>query len=82
MPIRPENRDRYPKDWPAISTRICERAGNRCEFCDVPNHQLGKWIECRWHVAHPRGSEPRDWPRKDGRDYPCYHAYPVITHDR
>ena len=34
MPIRPENRDRYPKDWPDISRRIrFERAGGRCE-CD------------------------------------------------
>jgi hypothetical protein len=32
MPIRPENRVRYPKDWPEISRRIRgERAGNRCE---------------------------------------------------
>lgn len=32
MPIRPENRDRYPADWDAISTRIkTERAGGRCE---------------------------------------------------
>lgn len=32
MPIRPENRDRYPKGWPAISQRIrFERAGGRCE---------------------------------------------------
>lgn len=32
MPIRPENRDRYPKDWKAISFRIrFERAGGRCE---------------------------------------------------
>lgn len=31
MPIRPENRARYPKDWKAISLRIRERAGNRCE---------------------------------------------------
>lgn len=32
MPIRPENVDRYPDDWPAISKRIREeRAGNRCE---------------------------------------------------
>lgn len=32
MPIRPENRKRYPKDWPAISKRIRqERAGGRCE---------------------------------------------------
>lgn len=31
MPIRPENRARYPKDWKAISARIKERAGYRCE---------------------------------------------------
>lgn len=32
MPIRPENRARYPKDWKAISLRIrVERAENRCE---------------------------------------------------
>ncbi|MEU0978494.1 hypothetical protein ABZ488_04685 [Streptomyces griseus] len=32
MPIRPENRDRYPKDWPAISALIrFGRAAGRCE---------------------------------------------------
>lgn len=32
MPIRPENRARYPKDWKAISARIrFERAGGVCE---------------------------------------------------
>lgn len=32
MPIRPENRARYPADWDAISARIrWERAGGRCE---------------------------------------------------
>lgn len=34
MPIRPENRDKYPDDWPEISRRIrFDRAGGRCE-CD------------------------------------------------
>lgn len=38
MPIRPENRSRYPKDWKAISLRIRERAGWRCEGTpDFPN---------------------------------------------
>lgn len=31
MPIRPENRGRYPKDWKQIRERILARAGNRCE---------------------------------------------------
>jgi hypothetical protein len=31
MPIRPENRARYPADWKAISLEVRERAGWRCE---------------------------------------------------
>lgn len=31
MPIRPENRDRYPKDWHMIRQRILQRADRRCE---------------------------------------------------
>ena len=31
MPIRPENRARYPKDWKAISRQVREAAGNICE---------------------------------------------------
>lgn len=37
MPIRDENRDRYPADWKQISARVREEAGNVCEFCTVPN---------------------------------------------
>ncbi|MCW2243618.1 HNH endonuclease [Azospirillum canadense] len=42
MPIRPEQRALYPKDWRAISLRIrTERAGGRCEFCkEAINGQL------------------------------------------
>jgi hypothetical protein len=31
MPIRPENRARYPRDWKAVSAAIRARAGGRCE---------------------------------------------------
>ena len=31
MPIRAENRARYPKDWSAISLEVRERAEWRCE---------------------------------------------------
>lgn len=31
MPIRPENKARYPADWKQISLAARERAGNRCE---------------------------------------------------
>lgn len=41
MPIRPERRGLYPSDWPAISARIRERAGNRCEWCGARNGAVG-----------------------------------------
>lgn len=31
MPIRPENKTRYPKDWREIASRIRARAGDCCE---------------------------------------------------
>lgn len=37
MPIRPENKDRYPRDWPQISAAIRERARHACENCGAPN---------------------------------------------
>jgi hypothetical protein len=30
-PIRPENRDRYPTDWPTISRAVKDDAGWQCE---------------------------------------------------
>lgn len=66
MPIRPENRARYPKDWPAISRRIrFERAGNVCEECGVPNYELGgRTPDGKWHKARPTGTNGMDltWP--------------------
>jgi 5-methylcytosine-specific restriction endonuclease McrA len=41
MPISKENQKRYPKDWPAISRAIRERADNACEQCGLPNGALG-----------------------------------------
>ena len=37
MPIRDENKTRYPKDWAAISRRIRRRAGDACEWCGAVN---------------------------------------------
>ena len=40
MPIRPECKALYPKDWKRISLRIrTERAGNLCEWCKAENGQ-------------------------------------------
>jgi hypothetical protein len=36
VPIKPDQRARYPADWPAISRAIrYDRAGGRCEFTDA-----------------------------------------------
>lgn len=41
MPIKPENRSKYPKNWKEISERIrFEKARNRCEVCGVLNHAI------------------------------------------
>lgn len=40
MPIRPENRARYPKDWKLRSRFVrFVRARNRCEWCGAQNDQ-------------------------------------------
>lgn len=48
MPIRPENKARYPKDWPALSMAARERAKWRCEHqgCTATQYSVGHWI--RW----------------------------------
>lgn len=45
MPIKPENRALYPKDWPAISLAARERAGWRCQHpgCSARQYSVGCW---------------------------------------
>lgn len=37
MPIKPENKHRYPPNWKAIRAAILERAGHCCEQCKAAN---------------------------------------------
>lgn len=37
MPIKPENKARYPANWNEIRATILERAGSCCERCKVRN---------------------------------------------
>lgn len=40
MPIRPENKKRYPKDWKLRSRFVrFYRAKNHCEFCGAENYK-------------------------------------------
>ncbi len=40
MPIKAENKNRYPKNWKSIRAKVLERAGNKCEFCGVENYTI------------------------------------------
>lgn len=40
MPVRPENKARYPKDWHSISAAVRQEAGNKCEQCKAPNGEV------------------------------------------
>lgn len=46
MPIKAENRDRYPTDWPRISREAKERAGWKCqhEGCNARQYSVGRWL--------------------------------------
>lgn len=59
MPIKPENRARYPKNWKSeIRPAILKRANDRCEFCGRKNHsyvlneKTGKMVMVVLTVAH------------------------------
>jgi len=52
VPIKPENKKLYPKNWKEIRRQILKRADNKCEFCGLENHitgyrtKEGNFIQC------------------------------------
>lgn len=63
MPIRPENRDRYPADWKLRSRFVrFYRARNRCEWCGAENYQPNPVTGSRvvLTVAHVFNQAPED----------------------
>jgi hypothetical protein len=81
MPIKPENKAKYPANWSKeIVPAIRERSGNKCELCGVPNYELGgRAPSGKWHKATPTGTggrspsglewpEPGDWAWCQGYD--------------
>lgn len=66
MPIKPENRIRYPADWPAISASIRERAGHRCEWhdgehrCAASQYAVGHWrcVDGLWRFWPVAATDP------------------------
>lgn len=41
MPIKPENKVRYPANWREIRAEVLVRAKHRCEFCGITNTSWG-----------------------------------------
>lgn len=73
MPIRAEERHRYPKDWPAISAVARFKAGNRCQDCGLKNGALGGRLpDGSWREALPTGDNGivNLWP-EPGFAAPC-----------
>lgn len=64
MPIRPENRARYPRNWKQISAAIRERAANKCEWCGARNGEQhpvtgSKVVLTTAHLDHtPEHNDP------------------------
>lgn len=62
MPIQPENRHRYPAEWPLISLWVRVSAGWRCEWCAAvqgrPNPATGSRVVLT--VAHIHDPAPEN----------------------
>lgn len=73
MPIRPENKARYPADWPQIRERILARAGNCCEKCKVPNRERiarGAGDDANTYMTHDAAVYCADTGRLIAAEYP------------
>lgn len=66
MPIRPENKHRYPKDWKQVRERILKRANWKCEHegCRARGGATGYWRNGRFvtmpEVLWQAGCKPGD----------------------
>lgn len=52
MPIKPENRGRYPANWKEIRAAILKRADNKCEFCGIKNYAVRDGSRVVLTIAH------------------------------
>lgn len=65
MPIRPEFRKYYQRDWKAYRLALIQLMGNRCSACRavLPSHRLAGA-----HVRH----DPRDWSQVAIMCFACH----------
>jgi len=69
MPIRPEMRELYPRNWPQISRRVrFERADGMCQGCGRPHGMTvrclpdGRWFDTSCQTWRNRHGRPTRWP--------------------
>lgn len=60
MPIKPENKARYPENWKDIRAAILFRANDCCEQCKVPNRE---------RIARGAGSDVDTYMLNDAEVY-------------
>lgn len=63
MPIKPENRARYPRNWKQIRAAILDRARHCCEQCGIPNGVFRNRTTGQWTDDHGR---VESWSAVDG----------------
>lgn len=70
MPIKPENKARYPKDWKEVRERILARAKHTCEHegCTARHREVGYWRDGVWNRM---GHALRDAGCKAGDTVAC-----------
>lgn len=67
MPIKPENRKRYPDDWKQVRERILKRARYRCEHpgCKARQYSVGRWandeLGWRWCAVWGQNDNQRTY---------------------
>jgi 5-methylcytosine-specific restriction endonuclease McrA len=61
MPIKPENKARYPKNWKEIRQQRLEIDNYKCEKCGLPNHAIGYRNELGKFVILSLTGKPSDY---------------------
>jgi hypothetical protein len=78
MPVKPENKARYPADWGAIAEAVKAEAGWRCEQCGVAH---GEVIWRGTDAGRPVFRRPEDPEFCESLDAATGAAVPGTCHD-
>jgi glyoxylase-like metal-dependent hydrolase (beta-lactamase superfamily II) len=87
MPIKPENKARYPANWKQIRLHILSRAHYRCEHegCGAEHRSVGYWLDGQFvrlnRVLRDAGYQPGSLIAcADGRELKVIRIVLTIAH--